>query len=97
MFKPIISRPIARMAAAACVASAVGFAIAVSTGANGGVSLGQDATAQPYALSDSGRLRVPTSGTACSVHGWPNFEPKCQVDHREFTGEARTIRMIALR
>ncbi len=43
------------------------------------------------------RLRVPVKGTACSVHAWPNFEPKCQLDLREPAGEARTVRVIALR
>jgi hypothetical protein len=97
MFKPITSKPIARMAAAACVALAVPFGIAASAGANDFASRVQNGTAQPNALLDSGRLAVQTKGNACSVHGWPNFEAKCQTDLREPAGEARIVRVIALR
>jgi hypothetical protein len=97
MFKPIFSKPIVRMIAAASVATALAFALMASPGANPVGSELQKATAQPDASADTGRLRVPTRGNACSVHGWPNFEPKCQFDLREPAAEARTIRVIALR
>jgi len=97
MFKIIVSKPIARMVAAASVASVVALAGMASPGADHIGSQVQTATAQADASSDTSRLRVPTRGNACSLHGWPNFEPKCQFDLREPGAEARTIRVIALR
>jgi len=91
-----ISKPIVRMAAAACVASAVAFAFTASPGANAGRQIRASGTAL-YALANADRLNVPAKGNVCSAHGWPNYEPKCQVDLREPAGEARTIRVIALR
>ena len=95
MFKIIVSKPIARMVAVASVATVVAFAVMASANPVG--SQAQEATAQPGASANTGRLRVPTRGNACSVHGWPNFEPKCQFDLREPAAEARTVRVIALR
>jgi hypothetical protein len=95
MFKIIVSKPIARMVAAASVATALAFAVMVSTNPIG--SQAQEATALADASANAGRLRVPTRGNACSVHGWPNFEPKCQFDLREPAAEARTVRVIDLR
>lgn len=93
MFKLIATKPIVRMAAAVCVASTVAFAIKASPEAG---SQAEEATTQSYALANPLRLRVPVKGNVCSVHGWPNFEPKCQFDLREPAGAARTIRVIAL-
>jgi hypothetical protein len=96
MFKPIISKPIIRMAAAACFASAAGLAITASRSANEPGRQVQGTTTQPYASANPGRLRVPMKGNVCSVHGWLNFEPKCQFDLREPADEARTVRVLAL-
>ena len=92
MFKPII-----RIAAAALVAGAIALAITAAPAANDlNAKQEPDAKqAQPFAKAD--RLRVPLKGAACSLHGWPNFEPKCQFDVREPAGKARTVRVIALR
>jgi hypothetical protein len=90
MFKPIV-----RMAAAALVAGAVALAITAAPAANGAAVAQEAKQVQTPAKAD--RLRVPVKGTACSVHAWPNFEPKCQFDAREPAGEARTVRVIALR
>ena len=92
MFKPIV-----RMAAAALVAGAIALAITAAPAANeASVAPGQE-TKQLQTVARADRLRVPVKGTACSVHAWPNFEPKCQFDLREPAGEARTVRVIALR
>ncbi len=92
MFKPIV-----RMAAAALVAGAVALAITAAPAAvEHEAKQSQDAK-QPQTVARADRLRVPVKGTACSVHAWPNFEPKCQFDVREPAGEARTVRVIALR
>jgi hypothetical protein len=90
------SKPIVRMAAAACIASAVAFAITALPGANAGSQIRASGT-ESYALANPDRLRVPAKANVCSAHGWPNFEPKCQFDLREPAGEARTIRVIAIR
>jgi hypothetical protein len=85
------------MAAAALVAGAVALAITAAPAANdASVTQGQDAK-QPQTVARADRLRVPVKGTACSVHAWPNFEPNCQFDVREPAGQARTVRVIALR
>jgi hypothetical protein len=95
MFEPIV-----RMAAAALVAGAVALAITAAPAASGAsVTQAQEAKQlkQPQMVARADRLRVPVKGTACSVHAWPNFEPKCQFDAREPAGDARTVRVIALR
>jgi hypothetical protein len=96
MFKPII-----RMAAAVVVAGAIAFAITAAPAADDNAVKQDQNAKQPQPFAKADRLRVPVSdplkGTACSLHGWPNFEPKCQFDKREPAGEARTVRVIALR
>ena len=88
---------IVRMAAAAVVAGAIALAItAAPTAVEHEAKQGQDAN-RPQTVAKAARLRVPVKGAACSVHGWPDFEPKCQFDLREPAGEARTVRVIALR
>lgn len=93
MFKLIF-----RVTAAALVAGAIAFAITIAPAAHDRAE-NRDAAKQarpmPYAKAD--RLRVPVRGAACSLRGWPDFEPKCQFDVREATGDARTVRVIALR
>jgi hypothetical protein len=97
MFKPIVSKPIVRMAAAALVAGAIAFAITAAPAAYDLAPTQPQDAKQTSILARADRLRVPVKGAACSVHGWPNFEPKCQFDFREPGGEARTVRVIALR
>lgn len=93
MFKPII-----RMTAATFVVGAVAFAITIAPAAH--VRAGNSYVAKhapPLPSTKIDRLRVPVKGAACSLHGWPSFEPKCQFDMRETADEARTVRVIALR
>jgi hypothetical protein len=97
MFNPIASKPVVRMAAAALVAGAIAFAITAAPAANDFAPTQAQDIKQPSTIAMADRLRVPVKGTACSAHAWPNFEPKCQVDLREPGGEARTVRVIALR
>jgi len=88
MFKPIV-----RLAAATFVAGIVAFAVTTAPAA-----IGQQAKPpSPPPLAKADRLPVAIKGTACSLRGWPDFEPKCQFDVRESTGKARTVRVIALR
>ena len=89
--------PIFRMAIAVLVAGGIAFAITLAPAANGTeAKKGQDTKqVEPFARPD--RLVVPVKGTACSLRGWPNFEPKCQFDIRETSRAARTVRVIALR
>jgi hypothetical protein len=90
-------RPIIRVAAAALVAGAIAFAISFAPAANDHQAKPGHETDQAHAFAKADRLRVMVKGTACSQHGWPNYEPKCQFDGREPTGKARTVRVIALR
>lgn len=39
---------------------------------------------------------VPTA-PACTLQGWPHYEPRCQFDLRADNAQARTVRVIALR
>lgn len=88
MFEPVI-----RIAAAALVAGVIAFAVTAAPAAHDGVA--NPTLPQPLAKAD--RLHIPANGIACSKHGWPNVEPKCQFDLREPAGEPRTVRIIALR
>jgi hypothetical protein len=90
-------RPIIRMAIAVLVAGGIATAITFAPAANGTeAEKGQDSK-QVEPLAQAERLAVPVKGAACSLHGWPNFEPKCQFDIREADGVARTVRVIVLR
>jgi hypothetical protein len=92
MFKPIM-----RIAAATLVAGAIALAITIAPAANDHEAKQGPEAKQALPLAKADRLRVPLKGAACSKHGWPNFEPKCQFDIREPAGIARTVRVIALR
>ena len=92
MFKQII-----RIAAAAVVAGAIAFAITVSPAVHEGEAKQADEVKRSVPLEKADRFRPPVKGAACSRHGWPAFEPKCQFDIREPADEARTVRVIALR
>jgi hypothetical protein len=92
MFKQMI-----RIGAAALVAGAIAFAITVSPAAIEGEAKQADDVKQSVPLAKADHLRAPVRGNACSRHGWPAFEPKCQFDIREPADEARTVRVIALR
>jgi hypothetical protein len=97
MLNPIASKPAVRMAAAALVAGAIAFAITAAPAASDFAPTQAQDAKQPSTIAVAARLRVPVKGTACSAHAWPNFEPKCQFDLREPAGEARAVRVIALR
>jgi hypothetical protein len=89
-------KQIARMTAAALVAAVIAFAITTVPAANDPASNGDEARQerpQPFAKA----LRVPMKGPACSLQNWPNYQAKCQFDVREAAGEARAVRIIALR
>jgi len=91
-------RPIVRLAAAVFVAGVIAFAVTAAPAANEhkvNASAAEQALPQHSAKAD--RLRAPRRGAACSAHGWPSFEPKCQFDVRETASEARVVRVIALR
>jgi hypothetical protein len=92
-----MSNPILRMAAATVAAGAIAFAITAAPAANDSLAAPSQVAAPMQLFGKADRLRVPVKGTACSQHAWPNFEPKCQLDSREPAGEARTVRIIALR
>ena len=93
MFKPIV-----RITAAALAAGAIAFAITIAPAAHDraeNLHAATQPTLLPYPKVD--RLRVPVRGAACSLRGLPDFEPKCQFDVRVAAGDARTVRVIALR
>jgi hypothetical protein len=90
-------KPIIRMASGVLAAGAIALAVSAAPSASD-QAIGQgEGTAQSQTFTANGHLRVPIRGNGCSVHGWPNFEPKCQFDVREPGGQARTIRVIAIR
>jgi hypothetical protein len=49
----------------------------------------------PAAKSETATA-LPETGTACSQHAWPNYEPRCMFDATRPAGETRTIRIISL-
>ena len=88
MFKPII-----RMAVAATIAGLFVFVASAAPKANVSV----DMRPPPQSSAKGDHLPLHVKGTACSKHGWPNFEQRCQFDFRNPESEARTVRVIALR
>ena len=92
-----MSNPILRMAAATVVAGVIALAITAAPAANISAPAPSQVAAPTHLSGKADRLRVAGKGTACSQHAWPNFEPRCQLDSREPAGEARTVRVIALR
>jgi hypothetical protein len=85
--------PIIKIAVAATIAGAVVFLTTAAPKANAP----EDTDALPLASVKGDRLPLVTRGTACSKHGWPNFEHRCQFDFRQPTHETQTVRVIALR
>ncbi len=93
-----VFKPIVRLAAAVVLAGVIAFAVSAAPAANdhsGNGGATQETPPQPFAKTD--RLPLAVKGAACSSRGWPDFEPKCQFDIRENAGEARAVRIIALR
>ena len=86
MFKPIIG-----MTVAATIAGLVAFATAAVPQASASIDT------LPPASVKGDRLPLHVRGAACSRHGWPDFERRCQFDLRNPASEARTVRVIALR
>jgi hypothetical protein len=84
MFKPIIT-----MVAAAAIAGLFVFVTAAAPNASASV----DTLPQASAID----VGLHVVGAACSKHGWPNFEQRCQFDVRNPESEARTVRVIDLR
>jgi len=92
MFKPIV-----RITAAALAAGAIAFAITIAPAAHDRAENLHAATQPTLLPYPKVHRRVPIRGAACSLRGWPDFEPKCQFDVRVAVGDARTVRVIALR
>src|SRR5690242_5518689 len=91
MFKLIVSS----ITGATLIAGTVAFAATSAPAADVLMVTVRDAN-QTQTVTKGDRLRVAVKGSGCSVHGWPNFEPKCQFDLRQPGGEARNVRVIAL-
>ena len=36
------------------------------------------------------------AAAACSLHAWPNYEPRCMFDATRSVGDARKVRVIVL-
>ena len=88
MFRPIIT-----MTSAAAIAGLFVFATAAAPKA----TVPDDTRPLPQAAAKGDRLPLHVKGAACSRHGWPDFELKCQFDLRRADNEAQTVRVIALR
>ena len=92
MFEPIL-----RTVAATLAAGTIALAITVAPAAKGHEPTQAQDTRPAQTSAKADRMRVRLWGNACSLRAWPNFEPRCQFDLREPIGEARTVRVIALR
>ena len=80
-----------KIAVAAVIAGLVVLAASASPKANA-----RDVSAAPVS-GKSDRMAFALRGTACSQHGWPDFERECQFDVRMPANEARAVRVLALR
>ena len=85
--------PIIKIATAAAIAGVVVFLTTLAPQANapGGTRV------LPQATSKGDRLPLAVKGAACSEHGWPDFERRCQFDFRRPANEKQQVRVIALR
>jgi hypothetical protein len=88
VFKPII-----KIAVAAAIAGVMVFLTTLAPKANAPV----DTRALPQASAKGNRLPLAVKGAACSAHGWPDFEQRCQFDFRKPANEGQKVRIIALR
>lgn len=86
VFKPII-----KIAVAATIAGVVVFLTTLAPKAN------EDTRALPQASAKGDRLPLAVKGAACSTHGWPDFERRCQFDFRQPANEGQKVRIVALR
>jgi hypothetical protein len=86
-FKPII-----KIAVAAAIAGVVIF---LTTLAPPKASV--DTRALPQTSAKGDRLPLAVKGAACSTHGWPDFEQRCQFDFRKPANEGQKVRIVALR
>ena len=90
MFKSIIAKSIALVAAAALVAGVAAFSISAVPEANA-----KTLVVLPHAKGD--RLPTRVRGPACSLRSWPYYDRDCQFDRRRPANEAAAVRLIALR
>jgi hypothetical protein len=86
-------RPIIKIALAAAIAGVVVFLTTLAPQANAPT----DTRVFPQATSKADRLPLAVKGAACSKHGWPDFEQRCQFDFRKPANEEQRVRIIALR
>lgn len=54
-------------------------------------------TVQVQQILARGDVPALGEGATCSFRGWPYYEPSCQFDLRRTSGDARTVRIVALR
>jgi hypothetical protein len=85
--------PIVKIAVAAAIAGVVVFLTTLAPQAKAPVDL----RALPQASTKGDRLPLAVKGAACSKHGWPDFEQRCQFDLRKPANERHEVRIVALR
>jgi len=88
-----VFRPVIKIVVAAAIAGVVVFLTTLAPQANAPV----DTRALPQASTKGDRLPLAVKGAACSKHGWPDFEQRCQFDFRKPANEGQQVRIIALR
>lgn len=94
MYTAAIKPMIGAIAAASLIASLAVFFTSVAPEAKA-ESVLKNAIHQSGAKGD--RLSTLSTGSACSVQAWPNYDRACQFDVRINFNDARTVRIIALR
>ncbi len=103
MLKSVTAQSIAAVAAAALVASLTVFFTPVAPEAKAEPQ-SKGAMQQPHATAglkgdrlSSADLPARATGATCSLRSWPDYDRNCQFDLRGPVGEARIVRVIALR
>ena len=91
MTKSITVQAIIAIAAAAAVA---GVAVVIMPGAPQAQTGIEHALPQSHPKGD--RLPLLVTGSACSLHSWPNYDASCQFDFRRSAGDVRTVRVLGL-
>jgi hypothetical protein len=93
MTKSITVQTIIAIAAAAAVA---GVAVVMMPGAPQAQTLTGIEHALPQSHTKGDRLPLLVTGSACSLHSWPNYDASCQFDFRRSAGDVRTVRVLGL-
>ena len=99
MFKSTTAQSICAVVTAALVAGSAVFLTSAMPEAKADSAM-QTKVASPIGGAQQAlgaQMPARPTGAACSSQSWPNYDQSCKFDPRRSAGEARPVRVIALR